>query len=81
MSLVTLESAVLGIVGGVFGSIGGWVAVQLINSSFPEKANLHAGVTLLVFAVIFSTVLGVFGGLYPAWRAARMSPMDAIRRG
>ena len=81
MSLVTLESAVLGIVGGILGSIGGWVAVQIINRAFPERAHLHAGPLLVLFAVGFSTILGMLGGLYPAWRAARMSPMDAIRRG
>ncbi|HVJ84794.1 MAG TPA: FtsX-like permease family protein [Caulifigura sp.] len=81
MSLVTLESAVLGIVGGVLGSIGGWVAVQAINRAFPERAHLHAGLLLILFAVGFSTLLGMLGGLYPAWRAAKMSPMDAIRRG
>jgi putative ABC transport system permease protein len=81
MSLVTLESAVLGIVGGFLGSVGGWIAVQIINRTFGERAQLHASLFLIVFAIVFSTALGVLGGLYPAWRAARMSPMDAIRRG
>jgi putative ABC transport system permease protein len=81
MSLVTMESAVLGVVGGFFGSIGGWIAVQIINRTFGERAQLHASLFLILFAVVFSTVLGILGGLYPAWRAARMSPMDAIRRG
>jgi putative ABC transport system permease protein len=81
MSLVTLESAVLGIVGGFLGSVGGWIAVQIINRTFGERAQLHASLFLILFAIVFSTALGVLGGLYPAWRAARMSPMDAIRRG
>jgi ABC-type antimicrobial peptide transport system permease subunit len=34
-----------------------------------------------VFSVCFSIVLGALGGLYPALRAARMMPMEAIRRG
>ncbi|MBI3864193.1 MAG: efflux RND transporter periplasmic adaptor subunit, partial [Planctomycetia bacterium] len=36
---------------------------------------------LLIASVVFSTALGILGGLYPALRASRMLPMDAIRRG
>ena len=53
----------------------------MINWSFPERVNLHAGPALLLFSVAFSIGLGVLGGLYPAWQAARLSPMEAIRRG
>jgi putative ABC transport system permease protein len=81
MGLVTWESAVLGVLGGVVGAIGGWIAVQVLNSIWPERLHLHASPFLLVFSVLFSTALGMLGGVYPAWRAARMSPMDAIRRG
>jgi ABC-type antimicrobial peptide transport system permease subunit len=34
-----------------------------------------------VLSLLFSCVLGVLAGLYPALRAARMAPMEAIRRG
>jgi len=81
MSLVTWESAVLGLVGGVLGAAGGWGVVQVLNRIWPERLHLHASPGLLAFAVVFSTFLGMLGGLYPAWRAARMSPMEAIRRG
>ena len=36
---------------------------------------------LLLFSLVFSTALGMSGGLYPAYWAVRMSPMEAIRRG
>jgi ABC-type antimicrobial peptide transport system permease subunit len=35
---------------------------------------------VLVTAVSFSLVLGLVGGAWPAWRAARMSPTQAMRR-
>ena len=36
---------------------------------------------LLASSLAFSTLLGMMGGVYPAWMAARLSPMEAIRRG
>ena len=35
---------------------------------------------VLITAVMFSLALGVFGGAIPAWKAARMKPIDALRR-
>jgi putative ABC transport system permease protein len=81
LGLVTYESALLGVVGGVLGAFFGWLATHAINWSFPDRVNLHAGIGLLAFSIGFSIVLGVLGGLYPAWQAARLSPMEAIRRG
>mgnify|MGYP002623333106 CR=1 FL=1 len=81
LRLVTYESALLGVVGGILGALFGWVATHVINWSFPERVNLHAGPGLLLFSVAFSIGLGIVGGLYPAWQAARLSPMEAIRRG
>lgn len=81
LRLVTYESALLGVVGGVAGAALGWCATLVINASFPDRVSLHAGPGLLLFSIAFSIALGVVGGLYPAWLAARLSPMEAIRRG
>lgn len=79
--LVTFESALLGVCGGLMGAVFGWIATYVINWYFPERVHLHAGPLLLGFSVLFSTGLGILGGVYPAWQAARLSPMEAIRRG
>ena len=81
LKLVLFESASIGLGGGAFGAMVGWVAVQIINSRWPERVQLYASPGLLTFAVFFATGLGMLGGLYPAIWAMRMSPMDAIRRG
>ena len=81
LRLVTYESALLGVVGGLLGAAFGWLATLVINWSFPDRISLHAGAGLLLFSVGFSITLGVLGGIYPAWTAARLSPMEAIRRG
>ncbi|WP_010582432.1 ABC transporter permease [Schlesneria paludicola] len=81
MRLITWESALLGLGGGILGCGVGWVAVQIVNAIFPTKLHLVASSGLLLFSLIFSTLLGMLGGVYPAIWALKMSPMEAIRRG
>ena len=81
LRLIAFESGILGVVGGFLGCFFGWIATHAINAHWPNRIHLYAGPRLLVASVVFSTVLGVLGGLYPAIRASRMMPMDAIRRG
>ncbi|MBT4867045.1 MAG: ABC transporter permease [Planctomycetaceae bacterium] len=81
LKLITIESAVLGFAGGVLGSLFGRIAADVVNLMWPARAHLYASPGLLLFGVVFATVLGIAGGLYPAFWAMRMMPMDAIRRG
>ena len=81
LRLITWESALLGIMGGVLGCASGCLVVQVVNWTFPTKVHLFASPSLLLFSLVFSTLLGMSGGLYPAFWAVRMSPMEAIRRG
>lgn len=81
MRLISFESALLGLGGGLLGASLGWLGAETVNWYFPTRANLYASPGLLAFSVIFSTALGLAGGLYPALWAMRMMPMDAIRRG
>jgi putative ABC transport system permease protein len=81
MRLITSESAVLGLLGGLSGCIVGRTGTAIINSIWPDRIHLVAGPGLLLFGAVFSTCLGILGGLYPAIWAMRMMPMDAIRRG
>lgn len=81
LKLITIESAVLGFAGGILGSLFGRIAADVVNWMWPTRAHLYASPGLLMFGVVFATVLGIAGGLYPAFWAMRMMPMDAIRRG
>ncbi len=81
LKLITVESATLGLGGGVLGALVGWLATRVINAQWPDRVNLFASPGLLAFSVAFSTVIGLLGGLYPAIWAMRLSPMEAIRRG
>lgn len=79
--LMTFESGLLGIAGGLAGVTGGWLGTLIVNWYWPDRVHLYASPGLLLFALMFSTAIGILGGLYPAWSAARLSPMESIRRG
>jgi putative ABC transport system permease protein len=81
LALVTLESAFLGILAGVVGCVLAWGGTLLVNQFL--SGGIHLGMTPMLFAfgLALSVIMGTLGGLYPAWRAARLMPMDAIRLG
>lgn len=79
-----IESVVLSCFGGAIGlalGIGASVGItKTINAispgaDWPVVVSIPAGVT----AMIFAAVVGLVFGLYPAWRASRLDPIDALR--
>ncbi len=75
------EAGAIGAIGGLFGVIFGAVVVTLAN-----EAGRNAGTVLfeltpstILFALAFSTILGVVAGIIPAWSAARLDPVTALR--
>lgn len=79
LSLITLESLYLGTVSGIFGCslaiIGCWVA----NFYLKDGIRLIPTPTILIEGLVLSILTGMLAGMYPAWRASRWSPMEAIR--
>ena len=81
------ESLVLGLLGGVVGCLltlpfNGVRAGTMNFQTFTEMAfAFRVTPAVLIIAVFFSLLLGLAGGAIPAWRAARMSPTVAMRRG
>lgn len=82
LRLVTLESAFLGLLAGLLGCLLAIAGAILVNV-FLKSSGLQLAVTpeLIALGLGLSVVMGTLGGLYPAWRAARLVPMEAIRLG
>ncbi len=86
--LIWLETFFLCISGGLLG-----IVVSLVGSSFVEYALrllIDVGVrgsivqitpAIVLSALAGSSIVGIFAGVYPAWRASAMHPIDAIREG
>jgi putative ABC transport system permease protein len=77
MRLVLFESLNLGVVGGILGCAIGYAGVRLVGGFLPLTPV--APPWLLASSFGLAVALGILGGLYPAARAARMNPIDAIR--
>ncbi len=75
------EAALMGILGGIFGIIGGGALVYNLNEYLASKGTVLFTITprLVIIAIVFATLLGILSGTYPAYRAAKMSPMEALR--
>lgn len=81
LRLVLSQSLVLSLLGGLLGVGIGLGLVSLINHT-PAISSFAPGVVkapLLIQALSVALVLGLVGGFYPAWRAARLSPIEALR--
>ncbi|HMB02750.1 MAG TPA: ABC transporter permease [Isosphaeraceae bacterium] len=81
LALVTLESAYLGLLSGFVGCILATTGASLANQFISGGLQLTLPPWLYALGIGLSVVTGTLGGLYPAWRAARLVPMDAIRVG
>lgn len=72
-----VESIALSITGGILG-IAFAVMISTILSRFTMLQTTVSAVPIIL-ALTFSTIVGLFFGIYPAMRAARLNPIDALR--
>lgn len=84
-----LEAGSIGFIGGVIGLFIGMTFAKIINllaNVYFNKGGsepviiVYVPLWLAIFAVSFATVVGLLSGVYPALRAAKLSPLIAIRQ-
>jgi putative ABC transport system permease protein len=81
-ALIVGEALAIGAVALGLGLLGGWLAAKLFTERSSLSSLTDADFTGGVFAWGLAFALGValVGALYPAWRAVRLTPIDALRR-
>jgi putative ABC transport system permease protein len=70
-----IEAACICLIGGAIALLIAWPATLLLKKAMP--AVMSPGIVCL--ALLVSAVTGLLSGFFPAWRAARMNPVDALR--
>jgi putative ABC transport system permease protein len=93
LSVFLGEAAGIGFIGGLGGVLVGWSAGQVLNvvalaylagqsaqtGGPPPSVAVYTPSWLPVFTLVFSTLIGLLSGLYPALRAATLIPVNALK--
>jgi putative ABC transport system permease protein len=74
-----VEAALLGVIGGVLGIALGYGVAWSAALVVPDFPPPHVPLWAVLLAFAFSAAVGVFFGLYPAAKAARLDPIEALR--
>jgi len=72
-----VEAIVLAGIGGILGILLGGGAAQIVSkvNNWPVLISVSS----VLIAFLFSAAIGIFFGFFPAWRAARLNPIEALR--
>jgi len=82
LSLILIESGLIGLIGGVIGMVLGFGMAIVIGvvgqaAGFPLEAVIN--LEIIIFALGFAILAGMISGYYPAKRAANLDPVEALR--
>ena len=74
------EAVVISLIGGLLGLVASVGLLSLARDLIPQGDNINlVPVTAMLYGFVFSSLIGLASGIYPALRASRLDPIDALR--
>lgn len=78
---IVVESTVIGLIGGLLGLVASFGVIHLLKVLSPMQNAPIVEVSSVLVSLGFAVAVGIISGLYPAWRAATLDPIEALRYG
>ena len=73
------EAIVLSLLGGVLGIVAGTLAIEYLRHTLADSSPPIVSLAAIVVGFSISVAIGIIAGIYPAFRASRLDPIEALR--